>query len=142
MEQLRQRVIASCHVEPLDEDETRGYIEHRLRTVGWNDDPRFSDEAFRLIHVHAGGVPRRINTLCSRLMLFGYIEDRHDFDADTVIEVVNELSEEGTQLSSVDDLAPVSGAVNAVLGAWSPPQSHAEAIGELDRRVQRLRGAG
>jgi general secretion pathway protein A len=140
MEQLRQRVIASCHLEPLDEDETRAYIEHRLSTVSWKGDPAFSDEAFHLIHLHAGGVPRRINTLCSRLMLFGSLEDRHYFDADTVLEVVAELADEGTQLSSADDLGGTDAAATGDIGAWTPPQSHAEALDELDRRVQRLRG--
>lgn len=142
MEQLRQRVIASCHLEPLHEDETRSYIEHRLSTVGWKGDPGFSDEAFRLIHLHAGGVPRRINTLCSRLMLFGSLEDRHYFDADTVLEVVTELAEEGTQLSSAEELDDGRGAAVTDLGAWVPPQSHAEALDELDQCVRRLRGTG
>ena len=31
MQQLRQRVTATCHIGPLDVDETRGYIEHRLK---------------------------------------------------------------------------------------------------------------
>ena len=39
MQQLRQRVIASYHLGPLDKAETQGYIEHRLRHVGWKDDP-------------------------------------------------------------------------------------------------------
>jgi general secretion pathway protein A len=39
MQQLRQRVIASYHLGPMDAGETRAYIEHRLHTVGWNGDP-------------------------------------------------------------------------------------------------------
>src|SRR5512134_3311156 len=42
MQQLRQRVIASYHLGPMDADDTRGYIEHRLKHVGWKDDPTFS----------------------------------------------------------------------------------------------------
>jgi putative secretion ATPase (PEP-CTERM system associated) len=45
MQQLRQRVIASYHLGPMDAQETRAYIEHRLQTVGWKGDPAFSDEA-------------------------------------------------------------------------------------------------
>ena len=40
MQQLRQRVIASYHLGPLDAAETQAYIEHRLQHVGWKDDPR------------------------------------------------------------------------------------------------------
>ncbi len=39
MEQFRQRIIASYHLGPLDEAETRGYIEHRLQRVDWKGDP-------------------------------------------------------------------------------------------------------
>ena len=34
MQQLRQRVTATCHIGPLDQAETRGYIEHRLKCAG------------------------------------------------------------------------------------------------------------
>jgi type II secretory pathway predicted ATPase ExeA len=95
LEQLRQRVIATYHLEPLDAAETRAYVEHRLKLVGWNNDPRFSDDAFDLIYEHTGGVPRRINTLCSRILLFGFLEERHDIDRGVVEEVINDLLKEG-----------------------------------------------
>ena len=59
MEQLRQRVIASCHLGPLLPAETRAYVEHRLRLVGWSDKPAFEPEAFDQIHRWTGGVPAR-----------------------------------------------------------------------------------
>src|SRR6266850_7367730 len=71
MEQLRQRVIASCHLGPLDGAETEAYIRHRLQTVGWRDDPSFSSDAFAAIYQHTGGIPRKINVLCDRLLLMG-----------------------------------------------------------------------
>src|SRR6202012_6292711 len=73
-EQLRQRVLASYHLGPLSEDETRRYVEHRLRTVSWRDDPVWDGAAFRSLHRHTQGIPRRINTLCSRVLLFGSLE--------------------------------------------------------------------
>ena len=66
MQQLRQRVIASYHLGPLDRSETQAYIEHRLKHVGWNSDPTFEPGCFDLIHELTGGIPRRINTLCNR----------------------------------------------------------------------------
>src|SRR5260370_41209300 len=66
LDQLRQRVIASYHLGPLNEAETSRYIEHRLRTVGWSGDPQLGDGVFTAIHPHCGGAPRRLNTLCSR----------------------------------------------------------------------------
>jgi general secretion pathway protein A len=93
MEQLRQRVIASYHLGPMDAQETRAYIEHRLQTVGWNGDPAFSDEAHAAIHAYSGGIPRKTNTLCDRILLMGYLEELHAFgdaDIDTVVRDIGE----------------------------------------------------
>lgn len=94
MQQLRQRVIASYHLGPLDAGETRAYIEHRLKTVGWMDSPHFTDDAFAAIHAFTEGIPRRINTLCDRLMLFGYLEEKSNLDQAIVQEVTNDLLSE------------------------------------------------
>lgn len=76
MAQLQQRIIASYHLDPLSEEESRSYIEHRLQLVGWKNDPVLDDEAFIGIFEATGGVPRLINTLCDRLLLFGCIEEK------------------------------------------------------------------
>ncbi len=94
MLQLRQRVIASYHLGPLDRAETVQYIMHRLTTVGWQGEPSFSEDAFDSIFQFSGGVPRRINTLCDRLMLFGYLEERKHLDSAAVQEVIGDLQQE------------------------------------------------
>jgi putative secretion ATPase (PEP-CTERM system associated) len=92
VEQLRQRVLASYHLGPLTEPETRGYIEHRLRTVDWNGDPAWDDDAFTAMHRQTGGIPRRINTLCSRVLLFGALEEAHTITAPMVDATAEELN--------------------------------------------------
>lgn len=94
MQQLRQRVIASYHLGPLDAGETRAYIEHRLHRVGWQDDPLFSAEAFRAVYVATGGIPRQINTLCDRLMLAAFLGERHAVGEGDVHEIVDEMQQE------------------------------------------------
>jgi putative secretion ATPase (PEP-CTERM system associated) len=94
MEQLRQRVIASCHLGPLDEAETEAYIVHRLQTVGWRDDPLFSRGAFAAIYQHTGGIPRKINILCDRLLLLSRLDEKHAITVNAVAVVVNELQHE------------------------------------------------
>ena len=89
--QLRQRVIAACHLPALDASDTSAYIEHRLRTVGGKGDPSFDDEALDEIHAFTGGVPRRINTLCDRLLLLGFIDEKHAFGGPEVREVITEI---------------------------------------------------
>lgn len=93
LKQLRQRVLAACHLLPLNElTETRAYIEHRMRHVGWQNDPAIDDDAFAHIHEFTQGVPRRINTFCDRLLLFAFLEELHEITADTVRSVADEIS--------------------------------------------------
>lgn len=94
MEQLRQRVLASCHLGPMEPVETRGYIEHRLRRVGWQQHPRFDAAAFEAIHRATGGLPRRINTLCNRLLLSAFLDEEQHVDAERVRRVDLEMRAE------------------------------------------------
>jgi len=93
-EQLRQRVIADFHLHPLDAEETRRYIEARLQHVGWQNDPQFDAGAHALIFEYTGGLPRRINMFCDRLLLFGFLEGLHTLTHATVSSVIAELHNE------------------------------------------------
>lgn len=94
MQQLRQRVIAACHIGPMDQDETRGYVEHRLKCAGYEGQPLFDDEAYVALFKASGGVPRRINSLCDRILLSGFLSGKSGFTAADVEEVAKELNEE------------------------------------------------
>ena len=94
MEQLLQRVIAACHLGPMDRAETGAYILHRLRTVGWAGDPSIDDDAFPAIFRHTGGIPRRINVLCNRLLLLGYMDEKHAITGNDVAIVIEEMEQE------------------------------------------------
>jgi hypothetical protein len=93
-EQLRQRVIATYHLNPLDDEETQTYIEHRLGRVAWNEDPKFADSAFGRIFAFTDGVPRRINNLCDRVMLYAFLEECHEIDAEVIRVVAEEIGSE------------------------------------------------
>jgi Holliday junction resolvasome RuvABC ATP-dependent DNA helicase subunit len=95
MEQLRQRIIVAYHLNPLEKDETRGYIEHRLKLVGWETDPVITDEAYEVIYEHTEGLPRRINALCDRVLLCTYVEESHIVDQQAVSSVIKEMNLEG-----------------------------------------------
>lgn len=103
MLQLRQRVTARCHLGPLDEEDTRAYIEHRLKCAGATDKPTFDPAVFEAIHRFCGGIPRRINTLCDRLLLQGYLAEASHFSVDDVNEVITEMQAE----NAVPESAPV-----------------------------------
>jgi len=91
MEQLRQRVIATHHLEPMLASEVEPYIAHRLSLVGWSGDPRFSADVFAAIYHATGGVPRRINALMSRVLLLGAVDRLHQVDAQVVEAVVADM---------------------------------------------------
>jgi hypothetical protein len=106
-EQLRQRVLASYHLGPLTFTETRSYIEHRLRTVGWQNDPHWEDAAFDTVYAVTDGIPRRINTLCSRVLLLGALEETHAIDAAMVESTAAELREDlGGSMTAAAPAAP------------------------------------
>jgi type II secretory pathway predicted ATPase ExeA/outer membrane protein OmpA-like peptidoglycan-associated protein len=89
--QLHQRVIAAAHIEPLNVTETKEYIKHRLRRVGWEGDPLISNQAYSMIHHFSRGIPRQINQICSRLLLHGSIEERHRLGLQDLKIVIEEL---------------------------------------------------
>jgi putative secretion ATPase (PEP-CTERM system associated) len=94
MMQFRQRVIAACHIGPLDVAETRAYIEHRLHCAGATDSIVIQPAAFEAIFKASSGIPRRINSVCDRLLLFGYLSGQKEFSEVDVEEVVKEIQEE------------------------------------------------
>ena len=94
MEQFRQRVAATCHIGPLDLDETQHYIEHRLKCAGSSGKPSFDAAAFEAIFKSSGGIPRRINSVCDRLLLAGFLGNKMHLEASDVHEVVKEFAQE------------------------------------------------
>ena len=94
MEQLRQRVIASCHLGPLTQDETRAYVQHRLRHAGSDETPIFDEGAFVKVFEFSGGIPRRINLLCSRALLAGFLAGQRLIDAAVVTSTAEDLQAE------------------------------------------------
>jgi general secretion pathway protein A len=91
LEQLRQRVIAMHHLAPMDADEVEPYLLHRLSCVGWRGKPRFTNDALAAMHRWSGGIPRRVNQLASRVLLFGAIEQLDTFGAPELNAVISDL---------------------------------------------------
>ena len=94
MEQFRQRIVASCHLAPLTDVESQAYIEYRMQHAGWDGRALFSDGAYRRIFTFTHGIPRKINTLMDRILLFGFLEELESLDERVVENVIKEVSEE------------------------------------------------
>jgi putative secretion ATPase (PEP-CTERM system associated) len=94
MEQFRQRIVASCHLAPLNYEETSAYINYRLEHAGATRTDFFSEPAFKAIHKFTTGVPRKINTLLDRILLYGFLEEIETFDVSDVTQVIEEVQAE------------------------------------------------
>ncbi|WP_019028757.1 XrtA/PEP-CTERM system-associated ATPase [Colwellia piezophila] len=96
MEQFRQRIIASAHLKPLNPEEVKNYINHRLAQANCNKEALFSDEAFQLIFEKTLGVPRKINIFVDRILLFAFLEELNNIDCQAINDVADEMSVELT----------------------------------------------
>ena len=95
LEQLRQRVIASHHLDAMEPSEIGAYIEHRLACVGWTGNPAFDQRVYADLAKATGGVPRRVNQIVNRLMLMGAVEQRQHIDAAMLQAVLTDLAGDG-----------------------------------------------
>lgn len=132
MEQVRQRVTATYHLRAFEPNETRGYIYHRLTTAGWKNDPQIMDEAYDVIHEFASGIPRRINSLCDRLLLYGFLEELHSIDHEAVNTVINEIKEDSPQHVRAEFGAGNVSLSSPVIG------TSLEATGSVEERLLRI----
>jgi len=118
LEQLRQRVIAAHHLEAMELGEVQPYIEHRLKCVGWTGNPQFDQGVFTELFEASGGVPRRINQICNRLMMLGAVDQRSRIDRAMLSQVLDELELDGTmQLKKLDSKVAAEAATVAVAAA-------------------------
>lgn len=106
LEQLRQRVIASHHLDAMEPSEVGTYIEHRLACVGWQGNPAFDQRVYADLAKATGGVPRRVNQLVNRLLLMGAVEQRQHIDAAMLQAVLADLATDGA-LNSQPAATPV-----------------------------------
>jgi general secretion pathway protein A len=142
LQQLRQRVIASYHLGPMDSAETHAYVEHRLKHVGWKGDPAFDADAFEAIFGASGGIPRRVNLVCNRVMLAGYLAEKHQIGAADVRSVANEIQKELGPETIINPMAAVAPAARPAPTNLPVPIGQMRAtetdFTKLEERVTRL----
>ena len=91
LEQLRQRITVSYHLEALDADETSHYVNHRLALASIGAPLTFSRDVTDRVFDRSGGVPRLINVISDATLVYGYGEERSEIDASLVDEVIVDL---------------------------------------------------
>ncbi|MFH1190622.1 MAG: AAA family ATPase [Candidatus Omnitrophota bacterium] len=91
LRQLRQRIMVKYHIGPLDSDEIKLYIHHRLEIAGAKKKIEFSEEAISLISRFSNGTPRLINMICDRALLAGFVQQTHNIDFNIIKQCIAEL---------------------------------------------------
>ncbi len=90
LRQIRQRICVKHDILPLAQEEVKNYIEFRLKTAG---EPNIDilPESYSLIYEFSKGIPRLINALCDRALLYGFVKEKKTFDAETFKACIEEL---------------------------------------------------
>ncbi|WP_425230169.1 ExeA family protein [Sphingomonas sp.] len=122
LEQLRQRVIAFHHLDPMEADEVADYLAHRLLLAGWEGRPDFADDSFAALYDATGGVPRRLNLLAARVLLHAAVTGAELVDAATVAAVKADMD------------ADLPGEA----AGYSPAPDHGQADPAVDARIADL----
>ncbi len=154
LEQLRQRVIAAHHLDPMEPGEVEPYIKHRLACVGWAGNPEFDQRVFTEMYEATGGIPRRINQVATRLMLLGAVEQRTRIDNAMLTAVLREMRSDNAFPEAAPapmpkiEPAPGPGPVKHAVYPEAPPTvqaiPHAEliaALAERDTQIAELQQA-
>ncbi|MDI6606374.1 MAG: AAA family ATPase [Candidatus Omnitrophota bacterium] len=92
LRQLRQRITVRYHISPLQHDEIKDYINHRLNVAGSSGKIGFTDEAIGSITEFSAGTPRLINIICDRALLAGFVEETCRIDVNIVKKCLRELN--------------------------------------------------
>lgn len=91
LRQLTERIAVSATLRHLTREETAAYIAHRLEVAGGRPDVRFDGGALERVFEYTEGVPRRINLLCDRTLLFGLVKKKGKIDASMIEESSRDL---------------------------------------------------
>ena len=133
MQQLRQRVIANYHLGPMDPKDTRRYVEYRLSRVGWQHEPEFDEEIWPVVYRYSGGIPRKVNTFCDRMLLVGFMDGLRSIGREEAERVLADLEEEmGVGMDEAEASALNAGFSPAALA------NVAKDVQELSKRFDRM----
>ena len=142
LEQLRQRITVSYHLDPLDADETANYINHRLKRAAIGAPLVFPRNVTDVIHERSRGVPRIVNVIADATLLFAYGVDCRDIDVAVTQDAINELDATGVLASydaqaidSADPMASV-GEADEALSRANEVRMREERVSQWERQVR------
>lgn len=139
MEQFRQRIVATYQLKPLDEEEAKQYILFRMQKAGWKNTPQFNEDIFSRICSYTQGIPRRINTLCDRVLLFGYLDELKVITLNAVQKVITDIEEESSLVT--DEFHDVTPAPLILSASLETNNAYEERIAALEKTVVMLQSS-
>jgi len=154
LEQLRQRIIASHHLEALDADEVEDYIVHRMKQVGWDGRPILEEGLLPALYAATDGIPRRVNQVMNRLLLLGAIEEKETVGTAMLDAVLSEMASDQARGASKNpsplSIEPKAAQPSSEPGIDSVPAGEVAALlaqrdartAELEAAISELQAAG
>jgi type II secretory pathway predicted ATPase ExeA len=102
LRQLRQRITLRCKTTPMTKEQTRDYIQERLRIAGAQPQSEiFSAKASEAVHLYSMGIPRVINLLCEHSLINSFVDQKQVIEPKVIEDVAREF-----QLDEVEPIAP------------------------------------
>ncbi len=141
LRQLAQRVAVHYHLNPLNLEETKEYVNFRLARAGGSG--IFTGSALDKLYEYTQGVPRRLNAWCDLALVAGFAEGRHEIDGEFIDTVV---AAQGGSLEGLQDQETLASEDLAALPGVSKSALHVSDDGleatmrELSTRLTRLEG--
>lgn len=90
LKQLKQRIVSRYHIYPMNTEESKRYIDHRLKIAGAEGSRIFQPDAIDDVIRYSGGIPRLINIICDQALVQAYSQDKHKIDSKIIREVIVE----------------------------------------------------
>lgn len=84
---VRQRIDINCVLPHLDRSETEQYIQSHLKYAGGRQD-LFTDRAIDDIYRKSTGIPRSINRICEKCLMYAFQQNKHLIDEHMVRFVI------------------------------------------------------
>lgn len=130
LEQLRQRITVSYHLQPLDLQDTHAYLNHRIRRASLGVPVEFPESVSAILHRYSRGIPRTINVIADAVLLFGYADERHELTPELANEVIEELKTTGVirEPAAASSVAEAGAIVDTLTGQNATPTSTAAAV--------------
>jgi type II secretory pathway predicted ATPase ExeA len=108
LRQLRQRLTLRAKTHVLTVDETKAYIQQRLRIAGSNGQEIFDPEAMEAIHLYASGTPRVINLICEHCLVSAFVDQQKVIGPGIVEAVARDFDLSDNAASAGMTPAPIS----------------------------------